>query len=181
LKIIFFLQFSTFFLQPLIKKYNKLTFIPVYSDQGVPALFSVPSGAVIPFGSMEVALERSGSMELFKTLVDQIENATLENGQLDKLSAELQTLISTLRPSAEILDQLMLVIPSNSRLMVRSSANVEDLAGMSAAGLYESIPNVSLSNPDKFGSAVAQVWASLYTRRAILSRRCRTFICAPHS
>jgi phosphoglucan, water dikinase len=171
LKIFFFLQFSTFFLQPLIKKYNKLTFFPVYSDQGVPALFSVPSGAVIPFGSMEVALERSGSMELFKTLVDQIENATLENGQLDKLSAELQTLISTLRPSAEILDQLMLVIPSNNRLIVRSSANVEDLAGMSAAGLYESIPNVSLSNPDKFGSAVAQVWASLYTRRAILSRR----------
>lgn len=137
----------------------------------MPVLFSVPSGAVIPFGSMEVALEKSGSMELFRTLVDKIENATLEDGQLDKLSAELQTLISTLQPLAEILDQLTLIIPSNTRLIVRSSANVEDLAGMSAAGLYDSIPNVSLSNPNKFGSAVAQVWASLYTRRAILSRR----------
>ncbi|XP_078158821.1 chloroplastidic phosphoglucan, water dikinase (ATGWD3) isoform X2 [Carex rostrata] len=143
----------------------------VYSDQGVPAIFNVPSGAVIPFGSMELALENTGSMELFKTLVDQIENAALEDGQLDMLSTKLQNLISTIRPSAETLDQLTHIVPSNTRLIVRSSANVEDLAGMSAAGLYESIPNVSLQNPDKFGSAVAQVWASLYTRRAILSRR----------
>ncbi|KAJ4818910.1 hypothetical protein LUZ62_031476 [Rhynchospora pubera] len=143
----------------------------VYSDHGVPASFNVPSGAVIPFGSMEVALEKNGSMELFKTLVGQIETATLEDGQLDKLSSELQTLISTLRPLPETLDQLTNIFLSNARLIVRSSANVEDLAGMSAAGLYESIPNVSLSNIDKFGSSVAQVWASLYTRRAILSRR----------
>ncbi|KAL0365837.1 UNVERIFIED_CONTAM: Phosphoglucan, water dikinase, chloroplastic [Sesamum radiatum] len=59
----------------------------------------------------------------------------------------------------------------NARLIVRSSANVEDLAGMSAAGLYESIPNVSLSSPIIFGHAIARVWASLYTRRAVLSRR----------
>ncbi|KAL6564149.1 Phosphoglucan, water dikinase, chloroplastic [Orobanche minor] len=41
---------------------------------------------------------------------------------------------------------------------------------MSAAGLYESIPNVSPSNPVIFGHAIARVWASLYTRRAVLSR-----------
>jgi phosphoglucan,water dikinase len=54
---------------------------------------------------------------------------------------------------------------------VRSSANVEDLAGMSGAGLYESVPNVNASDTDGFGRAVARVWASLYTRRAVLSRR----------
>ncbi|MQL96083.1 hypothetical protein Taro_028756 [Colocasia esculenta] len=42
---------------------------------------------------------------------------------------------------------------------------------MSAAGLYDSIPNVSLSNLLVFGGAVAHVWSSLYTRRAVLSRR----------
>lgn len=159
------------FLLQNVKSLTETYFFTVYSDQGVPAIFNVPSGAVIPFGSMELALANTGSMELFKTLVDQIENAALEDGQLDMLSTKLQNLISTLRPSAETLDQLTHIVPSNTRLIVRSSANVEDLAGMSAAGLYESIPNVSLQNPDKFGSAVAQVWASLYTRRAILSRR----------
>lgn len=85
-------------------------------------------------------------------------------------------------------------------VIVRSSSNVEDLAGMSGAGLYDSIGNVAVrcvlhtrgwvtnttptnttnranqkkhphSNPEALGSAVAEVWASLYTRRAVLSRR----------
>ena len=55
--------------------------------------------------------------------------------------------------------------------MVRSSANVEDLAGMSGAGLYDSLPNVDPTDPAALGRAVAAVWASLYTRRAVLSRR----------
>lgn len=42
---------------------------------------------------------------------------------------------------------------------------------MSGAGLYESIPNVPVDRPEDVSAAVAAVWASLYTRRAILSRR----------
>lgn len=143
----------------------------VYSDQGVPASFKVPTGAVIPFGSMELALEQSKSIEAFVSLVEKIETATMESGDLDKLCCQLQELISSLQPSKEIIQQLEEIFPTNARLIVRSSANVEDLAGMSAAGLYESIPNVSLSNPIVFGNAVSRVWASLYTRRAVLSRR----------
>ncbi|XP_073013103.1 phosphoglucan, water dikinase, chloroplastic isoform X2 [Typha latifolia] len=143
----------------------------VYSDQGVPAAFRVPSGAVIPFGSMEIALEKSGSTESFQTLLEQIETAKLEDGKLDELSSKLQTLVSAQCPPEETFEAIRKILPSNARLIVRSSANVEDLAGMSAAGLYESIPNVSLANPSIFGSAIGRVWASLYTRRAILSRR----------
>lgn len=143
----------------------------VHSDQGVPASFKVPDGAVIPFGSMESALERSGSQDTFLSLIERIETASLCDGVLDRLSADLQELISAQAPSPETIDAIARIFPSNPRLIVRSSANVEDLAGMSAAGLYESIPNVSLSSPTIFKSAVAHVWASLYTRRAILSRR----------
>lgn len=145
--------------------------IAVYSDQGVPASFRVPSGLVLPFGSMELALEKSGSLEAFRALVQQIETAKIEDGELDKLCSQLQFLVSTQRPTEEIIESIRKKFPSNARLIVRSSANVEDLAGMSAAGLYESIPNVSPSNPEVFGRAVGQVWASLYTRRAVLSRR----------
>ena len=56
-------------------------------------------------------------------------------------------------------------------LIARSSANVEDLAGLSGAGLYDSVGNVPAGDADALGAAVARVWASLYTRRAVLSRR----------
>ena len=143
----------------------------VYSDQGEPVSFRVPAGVVIPFGSMELALEQNKSTETFLSLLEKIETARLEDGELDKLCHQLQQLISSLQPPKDIIDSKMRVFPGNVRLFVRSSANVEDLAGMSAAGLYESIPNVSPSNPTVFARAVSQVWASLYTRRAVLSRR----------
>ncbi|XP_024402326.1 phosphoglucan, water dikinase, chloroplastic [Physcomitrium patens] len=138
----------------------------------VSAAFLVPRGKVIPFGAMEDTLENSGSSSKFKTLLEKVETASLEGGELDKVCNELQVLIAAQRPAQSILDKLSADgFPKETRLIVRSSANVEDLAGMSGAGLYESIPNVRLSEPDVFGKAVAQVWASLYTRRAVLSRR----------
>ncbi|OIT07698.1 PREDICTED: phosphoglucan, water dikinase, chloroplastic [Nicotiana attenuata] len=143
----------------------------VYSDQGVPASFKVPAGAVIPFGSMEMALETNKLTETFTLLVEQIETAQIDGGELDKHCDDLQKLISSLLPGQDVTESLGKLFPGNARLIVRSSANVEDLAGMSAAGLYDSIPNVSPSDPIRFGHAVARVWASLYTRRAVLSRR----------
>ncbi|XP_073021561.1 phosphoglucan, water dikinase, chloroplastic-like [Primulina eburnea] len=142
----------------------------VYNEQGVPASFKVPSGAVIPFGSMEMALENSGSIETYRSLLESIETAKVDK-ELDKLCDELQELVSSLNPSKAVIDRLSQIFRTTARLIVRSSANVEDLAGMSAAGLYESIPNVSPLNPIIFGRAVTRVWASLYTRRAVLSRR----------
>jgi len=56
-------------------------------------------------------------------------------------------------------------------LIARSSANVEDLAGLSGAGLYDSIGNVPAGDTRALGAAVVAVWASLYTRRGVLSRR----------
>ncbi|CAN1837725.1 Phosphoglucan, water dikinase, chloroplastic [Linum perenne] len=143
----------------------------VSNDQRVSASFQVPKGVVIPFGSMELAVEQSNSTETFKSLIEQIEGAKLEGGALDKLCSQLQELICSLQPPKDVLDAVTQIFPGNPRLIVRSSANVEDLAGMSAAGLYDSIPNVSPSNAAIFGSAVSRVWGSLYTRRAVLSRR----------
>ncbi|KAL0369214.1 UNVERIFIED_CONTAM: Phosphoglucan, water dikinase, chloroplastic [Sesamum calycinum] len=114
----------------------------VYNEQGVPASFNVPNGAVLPFSSMELALERNGSMETYRSLIERIETAEID-GELDRLCKELQELISCLSPPKETIGSLSKLFPENARLIVRSSANVEDLAGMSAAGLYESIPNVS--------------------------------------
>ncbi|KAL1341659.1 hypothetical protein AAHE18_09G102600 [Arachis hypogaea] len=143
----------------------------------MPASFRVPAGAVLPYGSMELELENSNCTEIFRSLLEKIETAKLEGGELDELCHQLQQLISSLKPSKDVIESIERMFPSNARMIVRSSANVEDLAGMSAAGLYESIPNVSPSNPTVFGSAVSQVWASLYTRRAVLSR---SAACVPY-
>jgi phosphoglucan,water dikinase len=144
----------------------------VQSDQGVPAKFSVPKGKVIPFGAMEDVLESSASLDKFNAIIARVETALLEGGELDNVCSELRSLVAELPVSEAILDELASGgLSKTARLIVRSSANVEDLEGMSAAGLYESIPNVKLSEPESFGKAVAQVWASLYTRRAVLSRR----------
>lgn len=141
-----------------------------FSNLQIPAAFRVPAGAVIPFGSMESALAQSNSMETFKSILEQIETAKV-GVELDELCNQLQGLVSSLQLTQDLIDDVGRIFPEDSRLIVRSSANVEDLAGMSAAGLYESIPNVSLKNPIVFGGAIGKVWASLYTRRAVLSRR----------
>ncbi|EPS62661.1 hypothetical protein M569_12127, partial [Genlisea aurea] len=141
----------------------------LYNDLGVPASFKVPRGAVLPFGSMEAALERAGLTDAYGLLLRRIE--TVDGEQLDSLCRELQGLVSSLVPSERAFEELSKIFPESTRLIVRSSANVEDLAGMSAAGLYESVPNIALSDPAAFRQVVARVWASLHTRRAVLSRR----------
>lgn len=86
----------------------------VYSDQGVPASFQVPSGAVLPFGSMELELEKSNSTEIFKSLLDKIETAKLEGGELDGLCHQLQELISSLKLSKDIIENIGRMFPSNA-------------------------------------------------------------------
>ncbi len=54
-----------------------------------------------------------------------------------------------------------------ARFAVRSSSNGEDLEDLAGAGLYDSVIGVGAEG---LAAAVRQVWASLWTRRAALSR-----------
>eukprot|EP00955_Chlamydomonas_euryale_P005794 61502-Chlamydomonas_euryale.AAC.1 len=83
-----------------------------------------------------------------------------------------QALVRGIAVPPALLDQLRGSFHEHAMLVLRSSANVEDLAGMSAAGLYESVVGVPVADADGVAKAIAEVWASLYTRRAVLSRRC---------
>ncbi|KAG2316612.1 hypothetical protein Bca52824_019734 [Brassica carinata] len=143
----------------------------VDSENGAPASFKVPAGVVIPFGSMEQAVKQSNSEEKFASLLEKLETARPEGGELDNICDQIHEVMKSLQVPKETINTISKAFPKEARLIVRSSANVEDLAGMSAAGLYESIPNVSPSDPLVFSDSVCQVWASLYTRRAVLSRR----------
>ncbi|CAI5496742.1 unnamed protein product [Closterium sp. Naga37s-1] len=133
--------------------------------------FSVPRSAVITFGVMEEAITASNRRTLFHRLAATLDDPNLQGSVLDSTCAQIRTLLEESPLPPAFFRTLSYIFSANARLIVRSSANVEDLAGMSGAGLYDSVPDVTLSDPASFGRAVASVWASLFTRRAVLSRR----------
>ncbi|KAK3238163.1 2,3-dihydroxyphenylpropionate/2,3-dihydroxicinnamic acid 1,2-dioxygenase [Cymbomonas tetramitiformis] len=139
---------------------------------GELARFEAPAGVCVPFGAMEAALEDAGVKERFAELIKVAESASLEGGALDEVCGELRSVVAALRVPQGVCDAVVAQLPeSTESVIVRSSANVEDLQGMSGAGLYDSIPGIDPRNAQEFGAAVAEVWASLYTRRGVLSRR----------
>ncbi len=128
--------------------------------------FNTPGGVVIPFGVMEAALHAGGLTRQyisFKQRVDKLNSRKDFQAAEDDLGQMLAALSY---------DQIATAIKKkfavNERLMVRSSSSCEDLAATSGAGLYESIANV---DPDRIKQTLRKVWASLWTGRAILSRR----------
>ncbi len=129
--------------------------------------FSVPAGMVVPFGVMAHALRAEP---------DLAKEYGLLSGSIDSLlPAEAEAALKRLR---QITDRLKVPdsivraaaasFGSDSMLMVRSSANCEDLEGMSGAGLYDSVVNVS---PADLAAAVRRVWSSLWNRRAAEGRK----------
>lgn len=131
--------------------------------------FKAPEGVALPFGAMEIACAAMGKLEQLETMIDRLANVN-DPAEMKASCDAIQELIRSVRPSDETLDAISSKFSSGARVMVRSSANVEDLEGMSAAGLYDSIANVDAGSKDALGVAIAEVWASLFTTRAVASR-----------
>jgi phosphoglucan, water dikinase len=135
------------------------------------ASFQAPRGAVLPFGCMEAAVEAAGKSSAFVDLLQVIETAAI-GPELDKACVDMQALLSAkCQPSSEVVARLQDEVRDARVVIARSSASVEDLAGLSGAGLYESVPNLDATNAAALAQGVADVWASLFSRRAVLSRR----------
>ncbi|MEJ2690371.1 MAG: PEP/pyruvate-binding domain-containing protein, partial [Deltaproteobacteria bacterium] len=135
--------------------------------RGADAGFTTPRGVALPFGIMEAALLKSaGTKGRYDQLVTDL--AGLDGEKFLATTDELAALVMDLAVPSEVVHTVMATFPEDSRLMVRSSANSEDLESMAGAGLYESIANV---RPKAVAKAIRKVWASLWTKRAALSRR----------
>ena len=108
--------------------------------------FAAPPGAVLPFGSMEAAAAAAGLDDRLASLVDELEASSSGAGkstsETARVCSELTALVRTLRPPPRTLAALAEHFEEGQKVMVRSSGNAEDLAGLSAAGLYDSIANV---------------------------------------
>jgi phosphoglucan,water dikinase len=116
---------------------------------------------------METALTSDSTRwKEYQELVSSIDSTPSES--LPAVAESIRELIDQISVPNEIPSAVEKEFDQEARLMVRSSANCEDLEKMSGAGLYDSVANVV---PKDVSASVLAVWASLWTRRAALSRK----------
>lgn len=129
--------------------------------------FLTPLSLVIPFGVMEELIEASSqTKDNYSHLLKELgENCS---GEPEEAIKAIYEIIENLAVPDEIIRGIKEAYGEDERIMVRSSANCEDLEEISGAGLYDSIANVS---PSEAAGAIKKVWVSLWTRRAVISRR----------
>ncbi|KAJ8906053.1 hypothetical protein NDN08_002553 [Rhodosorus marinus] len=131
--------------------------------------FEVPRGVVVPFSSFQrAALAGGPELDYFGILqgFDELSLAEKET----RAEAVAATILYKFPLNQDIVRKIQGNFGKETLLMVRSSANCEDLEEMSGAGLYDSFANVPVSDRGAIAEAVRKVWSSLWTKRAALSR-----------
>jgi phosphoenolpyruvate synthase/pyruvate phosphate dikinase len=131
----------------------------------------VPRGIALPFSLQRRFLESSPRIQ---QAIGKLKMACeLDAREIEPLCVELQGLIRSARmPGAlagEIDSALVSQLAGVRTFVVRSSSNAEDLAGFSAAGIYESLNHVTTA--ERIFASVKEVWASLVSVRSVRLRR----------
>ncbi|UCH80059.1 MAG: hypothetical protein JSW20_09940 [Nitrospiraceae bacterium] len=129
--------------------------------------FKTPPGVVVPFGVMEDAIQAlQESTSRYRQLARELNGMPLHD--FKESLQYLRNFIGQLKVNKELIHGIIETFGLNVRLMVRSSANCEDLKDNAGAGLYDSCANVS---PSGLEYSILEVWSSLWTERAAGSRR----------
>ena len=131
----------------------------------------VPRGIALPFSMHQGFLESSPKIQ---QAIGKLKMALELNArEIEPLCVELQQLIRKTRVPDYLLSELDTALVENlagvRTFVVRSSSNAEDLAGFSAAGIYESYNHVT--NAEKIVESVKEVWASLVSARSVRLRQ----------
>jgi phosphoglucan,water dikinase len=134
-------------------------------------LFRALRGVCLPFGCMESVLHQNQMKAIYEVL-DQTQAAIMSGAAPDAeiLDCLASNIIEGVTLPASFLTSLGAAFVRGGTVIVRSSSNVEDLDGMSGAGLYESVPNIDPRDPKALEKAILTVWASLHSRRALYAR-----------
>eukprot|EP00803_Ostreobium_quekettii_P004598 evm.model.scf_1052.1 EVM.evm.TU.scf_1052.1 scf_1052:16591-22201(-) len=128
--------------------------------------FRVPRGLCLPFGIMASVLDQGPLAELH-SLLKELESTS----NMQHTVGQIKELICGVTLPGPLCTTIGDAFPKGTKVIVRSSSNMEDNAGMTGAGLHESVQNVDASDPDDLSRAVTAVWASLHTERAVETRR----------
>ena len=127
----------------------------------------VPAGFVITREAFQAALKEMGLAPALDTLDSLLAGsgdtiATGEQIRQSILSRRIPARI--LEPITEMVEKSRLWEPPSEGLIVRSSATIEDGSTHSFAGIFESVP---VSTPEEFEPTVRQIWASVFSPRAL--------------
>ncbi|GAA4006182.1 hypothetical protein GCM10022247_29860 [Allokutzneria multivorans] len=132
---------------------------------------SIPRGIAVPFSVQRRFLESSPRIQ---QAIGKLKMA-LELGarEIDPVCIELQRLVKATRMPEDLRQEMDSAIFTHlggvRRFVIRSSSNAEDLAGFSAAGIYESVNQVVTA--DEIFTSVKRVWASLFSSRSVRLRQ----------
>lgn len=127
----------------------------------------VPAGFVITRDAFQSALKEMG----FTPALDTLDSLLAASGETISTGEQIrQSILSRqippriLEPIMEMVETLKLWKQPCEGLIVRSSATIEDGSTHSFAGIFESIP---ISTPEEFEPTVRQIWASVFSPRAL--------------
>lgn len=131
----------------------------------------VPRGIALPFTMQRELFESSPAIQ--RALGRLSMALELGAAETPSLCISLQNIVRRARLPDRLRDAIDAEIAGSlggvTSLVLRSSSNAEDLAGFSAAGIYESRNHVCTA--EAVFEGVREVWASLYSPRSVQLRR----------
>ena len=141
--------------------------------------FTALDGVAVPFGAMELQIRERGVWSEFQNAIGAVDAAT-RRGSLPDLERACDVVRSLITQCGCPLDVAATIcaglgegsgsVLGTGLLAIRSSANVEDPAQMSGCGGHVSVVGVHSNSATAVADAVCEVWASLFTPEAVLSR-----------
>ncbi|MDF3300263.1 PEP/pyruvate-binding domain-containing protein [Streptomyces tropicalis] len=143
----------------------------VAAAERVAATVRAPEGVALPFRLHHLFLTSSPALQQgIGKLKMALELEAFD--VVDTLCLHLQQLVRSTPVPDDVARAVLQSVPgaldADSRLVVRSSSNAEDLPGFSAAGIYDSVTTVR--GADQLLDAVRQVWGSLLSARSVRLR-----------
>jgi phosphohistidine swiveling domain-containing protein len=127
----------------------------------------VPAGFVITREAFQSALQNMGLAPALETLDSLLAGSkdTIATGKQIRQSILSRRIpLQILEPIMQTIGALRLWEPPSEGVIVRSSATIEDGSAHSFAGIFESIP---ISSPEEFEPTVREIWASVFSPRAL--------------
>lgn len=135
--------------------------------------FKVPEFIALPNTLPQTYVQKAKNSNLAKLCKDLDKVPSDDLANIERLGEAIQDemfQIFTKADLAALSDLMTASLPKDCLLAIRSSSTLEDLPGLSGAGLYDSILNIPSNEPDLISNAIISVWLSLFGTRAIVSR-----------
>src|SRR5438874_1202997 len=127
----------------------------------------VPPGFVITRDAFQRALEDMGlapALDKLDSLLADSKDTIATGDQIRQSVLSRRIPARILEPIMQTVDALRLWEQPCEGVIVRSSATIEDGSAHSFAGIFESVP---VSTPEEFEPTVRQIWASVFSPRAL--------------